>query len=97
MRDVLTPEQARIHDALVRSKKQTWEQATVGTLVDFRCEYCKIDFLDPTHPDTIANGSDGTTLSRVRGVAPTTSTILYVHVGSAIGSSWRGTQAKMKD
>ena len=51
MRDIRTPEEARIRDALVRSKIQTWDQATAGTLANFRCEYCGIDFLDATNPD----------------------------------------------
>lgn len=53
MRGTLTPDQARIRDDLIRHCDQTWDQATAGILAGFRCEYCGIDFLDPTHPDNI--------------------------------------------
>ncbi len=51
MRDVTTSEQARIRNALVERRMQDWKQATAGTLADFHCEYCKLDFLDPKRPD----------------------------------------------
>jgi hypothetical protein len=51
MRDVTTAEERRIRDALVEGRKQDRKQATAGTLANFRCEYCKLDFLDPKHPE----------------------------------------------
>jgi hypothetical protein len=78
MRDVTTPEQRRIRDALVATGKQTPDQATAGVLADFCCEYCGVNFLDPKHPE------DGITLFCAPKMAPTMSTISYAHVGSAI-------------
>jgi HNH endonuclease len=51
MRDVTTPEQARIRDHLVRECAQRPEHATAAILANFCCEYCKMDFLDPDQPD----------------------------------------------
>jgi 5-methylcytosine-specific restriction endonuclease McrA len=51
MRDVRTAEEARIRDELVAKGLQFRDQATIGTLADFRCEYCGLDFLDPERPE----------------------------------------------
>jgi hypothetical protein len=51
MRDVTDPKQRSICKALVETKLQNESQAIVGTLADFRCEYCGLDFLDPKQPD----------------------------------------------